>query len=219
MAEERVHTFLFADLAGFTALTEAHGDEEAADLASAFFDHVRDLLGDHGAEEVKTIGDAIMVRCAEASQAVQLGLRIVEGIRDGPQFPVVRVGMDTGPATERKGDWFGNTVNLAARVSGAAGGDEVLITQATREALPDPPQVELVGRGEQRFKNVREPVRLYRALPRDREVEDRPIDPVCQMSLDPGHVAGTLTYEGAIYQFCSLECIRAFSDAPSSYVS
>jgi adenylate cyclase len=217
MGAERIQTFLFADLAGFTALTEAHGDEEAADLATEFFECVRELLVDHAAQEVKTIGDAILLRCSEASQAIELGLRIVEEIDRRPQFPVVRVGMHTGSATERDGDWFGSSVNLAARVSATAGGDEVLITQATREATGDLPQVELTGRGEQRFKNVHNPMRLYRALRRDRAPDQRPIDPVCRMAVDPDHVAGMLTYEGTTYHFCSLQCARAFSEAPASY--
>jgi class 3 adenylate cyclase len=62
MTEGRTQTFLFADLAGFTALTEAHGDQEAAELASDFFDQVRQLLPDYRGEEIKTIGDACGVR-------------------------------------------------------------------------------------------------------------------------------------------------------------
>jgi hypothetical protein len=101
------HTFLFADLAGFTAMTEAHGDEEAADLAGEFCRAVRALLADHRAEEVKTIGDAMMIRAEDPSQAVELGLRIVEEVGAQHGFPAVRVGINTGPAVERDGDWFG----------------------------------------------------------------------------------------------------------------
>jgi adenylate cyclase len=68
-----VHTFLFADLAGFTALTEAMGDEEAADLAAGFCSAVRELFPARGAEEVKAIGDALMVRLDDAGEAVRLG--------------------------------------------------------------------------------------------------------------------------------------------------
>ena len=86
-------TFLFADLAGFSALTEAHGDEDAADLVGDFCNCVRELLGGYDAEEVKTIGDAIMLRCSDQAQAVELGVRIVEEVGGRPGFPVVRVGM------------------------------------------------------------------------------------------------------------------------------
>src|SRR4051794_15529562 len=122
------HTFLFADLAGFTALTEAHGDHEAAELAAEFCELVRELLLEYRADEIKTIGDAVMLRCDQPRDAIGLGLRIVDEVGARQRFPIVRVGMHTGPAIDRGGDWFGSAVNLAARISGAVGGDEVLLT-------------------------------------------------------------------------------------------
>ena len=116
MAHE--HTFLFADLAGFTAMTEAHGDEPAADLAEEFSQLVRELLPTYDAHEVKLIGDAIMLRIPDPGNAVRLGLAIVcdVGLRHGS--PTVRVGMHSGSAVKRSGDWYGSTVNIAARVAG-----------------------------------------------------------------------------------------------------
>jgi adenylate cyclase len=70
-------TFLFADIAGFTALTEAHGDEEAAALVADFCDRVQSELGGFGATQVKTIGDALMLRIPDPKQAVLLGLHVV----------------------------------------------------------------------------------------------------------------------------------------------
>jgi adenylate cyclase len=68
------HTFIFSDLVGFTALTEANGDDRAAELALDFYGRVRTMLADHRAEEVKTIGDAVMLRCEDPALAVRLGL-------------------------------------------------------------------------------------------------------------------------------------------------
>ena len=70
-------TFVFADLSGFTALTEAHGDEQAADLVGGFCGAVRRLLAAHQAQEVKTIGDALMLRSGDAAAPIRLGLCIV----------------------------------------------------------------------------------------------------------------------------------------------
>lgn len=67
-------TFLFADIAGYTALTEAHGDADAAELALAFCRELSDVARARGGEIVKTIGDAVMVRHADPSQAVELGV-------------------------------------------------------------------------------------------------------------------------------------------------
>ena len=86
------------------------------------------------AEEVKAIGDALMLYAHTPAPAVELGLRIVEDVGSRHYFPVVRVGMHTGEAVEREGNWFGAAVNLAARVSAAAAGSEALLTSATRDA-------------------------------------------------------------------------------------
>jgi adenylate cyclase len=217
MTEDQASTFLFADMAGYAALTEAHGDEDAADLATEFFGSVRGLLPDHGVEEVKTIGDAILLRCDEAATAVQLGLRLVEKTGDRPRFPLVRVGMHTGPAVHRSDDWFGATVNLAARVSALAGGREVLLTRATVDAAGQHAGVEFRHRGLHHFKHIRGRTDVYRAARAGPSAEGLPIDPVCRMAVDPGKSAGTLVHGGIEYHFCSLECARAFADAPEEY--
>lgn len=219
MSTRVVQTFLFADLAGFTATTEAHGDEEAADLVEAFCGGVRGLLAAHGAEEVKSIGDALLLRCPEAAQAIALGLGIVNDVGATHGFPMVRVGMHTGTAVERGGDWFGSTVNLASRISGAAAGGEVLLSEATARAAGDLENVELYEHGRRTFKNVAEPVVLFGAHRAGaRSAAGLPIDPVCRMAIDPDHAAGTLLHEGTAYHFCSLECAGAFARDPGAYV-
>lgn len=212
------HTFLFADLAGFTALTEAHGDEHAADLAEAFADCVRGLLAKTRAEEVKTIGDAVMIRTDEARTAVALAVGIVEEVPRRGEFPGVRVGMHTGSAVEREGDWFGATVNVAARVAGAAGGGEVLLTQATRERAGSPPGIQFERHGETRLRNVSEPVVLYSAVRQGSSRGRLSVDPVCRMVVAEGHAAGRLRFRDAEYVFCSLECAHAFSGDPERYL-
>lgn len=215
--ERSVHTFVFADLAGFTALTEAHGDEQAADLVEEFTRIARPLLQRCGAEEVKTIGDAIMVRADEARAAIEFGLGIIDELTDRPDFPVARVGMHTGPAVDRDGDWFGATVNIAARVSGVAGGAEVVLTGATREAAGELDGVEVLRHGEARLRNVADPVILFRALRLGETRGKLVIDPVCRMVVTPGREAGELLHEGVKYRFCSLTCAAAFAAGPDRY--
>jgi adenylate cyclase len=99
--DSEFHTFVFADLAGSTALTEAHGDEQAADLVAEFSEAVRQPMADHRAEQVKTIGDAVMMRAQDAADAVRLALRVVNDIGARHGFPIIRAGMHTGPAVER----------------------------------------------------------------------------------------------------------------------
>lgn len=216
--DSSVQTFFFADLAGFTALTEVHGDEAAADIAAGFCESVRELLPEREAEVVKTIGDAVLVRAEDPIAAVRHALRIAHDIGVQHGSPIVRVGMHTGPAVERSGDWFGAAVNLAARVAGAAAGDEVLLTAATRDAAGEVEGVELESRGQMRLRNVREPVRLFSALRRGAVREQLTIDPVCRMAVSPERAAGHLVHEGSSFYFCSIDCVLAFATDPEHYL-
>jgi adenylate cyclase len=153
-----IQTFLFTDLVGFTALTAQRGDDHAADVALEFTVRARQIVDGHRGEVVKTLGDGLMLRVPDPTEAVHVGLEIVDGFAEVPGFPAVRVGMHTGPAVERAGDWYGATVNVASRLCAAAVGDEVLVSEATAQAAAPLTEVKL---GEARLhwlKNVLEPV-------------------------------------------------------------
>src|ERR687891_2480886 len=211
-------TFLFADIAGFTALTEAHGDEEAARLVADFCDAVKAELP-AGAAHVKTIGDAIMLRVPDPGQAILLGLHITHGLLPGRGAPAVRVGLHHGSAIERDGDYFGAAVNLAARVSGVATGGEVLLTAQTAALVPELEGVFYESRGREALRNVREPVELFAAVRTGEASEGQfPVDPVCRMAVDPDRAAGRLMHEGTAYFFCTLACAGDFARQPERYV-
>jgi adenylate cyclase len=95
-------TFLFADLCGFTEYTCRYGDELAADLAVDFHGRVRRLAADEGGSLIKSIGDAVMVHCADASSALTLACRIL-ALRRPDGYPPIRIGIDSGPAVRRGG--------------------------------------------------------------------------------------------------------------------
>jgi adenylate cyclase len=217
-AENR-QTFVFADLAGYTALTEAHGDERAADVAASFCGEVRALLDDYDAHEVKSIGDALMLYSADAREALHMAARIAGEFGSRHHSLGVRVGMHTGTAVERDGDWFGGAVNLAARVAAAAGPGEVLLTSATAEAArAEQGELELTPRGRQRFHNVSEPVEVFALAASGTAASGPlPIDPVCRMAVDPERARRRMVHRGAEYYFCSEQCAAAFSKAPDTY--
>ena len=161
MAARPDAAFIFADLVGFTSYTEREGDEAAADLATTFCEVICDLNRGHEAKDVKMIGDACLIRAPDPLAGIDLGLHIVERIGPERGFPRVRVGIDAGPAAERAGDWFGSTVNMAARVVALAPESSVLITERTRLAARHSPGVEFEDRGPSVLRGVPEPVRLY----------------------------------------------------------
>ena len=210
-------TFVFADIAGYTALTEAHGDADAADLAATFCGEISGIAREQGGEVIKTIGDAVMVRHSDPAEAVRLGLAAAHDVMAGHGFPAVRVGMHHGPAICRDGDWFGSTVNLAARVAGVAAGGEVLMTEAVRDGAAGLEGVEFEGRGEHRMRNVTAAVPLFAAIVDRRSGEGHQLDPVCRMLVAEGREAGTLRHHDTVYCFCSFHCTEQFLRDPDAY--
>lgn len=211
-------TFVFADIAGFTALTEAHGDEQAATLIDDFCRAVSAELPAVGARQVKTIGDAIMLAVPDPAAAIQLSLRITHELMLGHGSPAVRVGLHHGAAVERDGDFFGAAVNLAARVSAEAIAGEVLVTGTTAALAPDLEGVVYEPRGRRELRNVRDPVDLYAAVRVGAARQEAlPCDPVCRMAVDPARAAGRLVYEDMAYFFCSLACAGEFARRPEHY--
>jgi adenylate cyclase len=218
-SEHAIGTFVFADIAGYTALTEAHGDADAAELAATFCGEISEVATAGGGEVIKTIGDAVMLRHGDPAEAVVIGLTAAHEVIAGHGFPAVRVGMHHGPAIARRGDWFGATVNLAARVAAAASGGEVLVTAAVRDRVEDLSGVEFESRGEHRMRNVASPVPLFAAVRDDRSSETRHVDPVCRMQIAEGREAGIFRHAGTLYRFCSLECARRFLGDPEAYTT
>jgi adenylate cyclase len=209
-------TFVFADLAGFTALTEAHGDSSANRIAADFVAGVRRILTDYDAEEVKTIGDEVMIRVVDPESAVRIGLEIVDQLAFH-RSPPVRVGVHSGPAIHRDGDWFGSTVNVASRVVSAAKPGEVLLTDATRSELGD--SIELEARGARYLKNVPELVPVYGVAGSSSTTERLEIDPVCRMAVSIARADSTKKRRGLTYYFCSAECRHRFDQDPRRYVA
>jgi len=183
-------TFLFADIAGFTALTEAHGDEHAVALVEEFADAVKRELHSLRGEYVKSVGDALMLRVPDPADAIRLGLRITHDLLRGHEAPAVRVGLNHGSAVERDGDYFGSTVNVAARVSALAAGSEVLVTGHTAALAPDLEGVVYESRGRQALRNVAEPVEIFAAFPIDHRAEQLAIPSARWRSTLSGRWAG-----------------------------
>lgn len=210
---------LFADLAGFTAMTEAHGDEFAADAAAEFFTGVCGMLPEFQAEQIKSMGDAVMVRVPAADRAIELAVRLICDLGTRHGSLAVRVGAHTGPAAHRDGDWFGAAVNLAARVAETAERGEVLMTDVTHKAAGSAlSRYVLENRGPTVFKNVAEPVDVYAlTLSSQPDVARHPIDPVCRMAVESTRSAAQRTHGGQEIHFCSNECAEVFDQHPARY--
>ncbi len=208
------HAVAFADLAGFTALTEVHGDEDAADVAGTFYAMARECLaGD--TRLVKPIGDAVMLVGSNPDDTVATVLRLAAQVEAQADFPGLRAGVHFGPVVLRDGDVFGATVNIAARVAAHARSGQALCTAALRGALTRKCG-HFVPLGEAKLKNVSLPVVLFEIVADGPPSADRDLDPVCRMRLPPGS-AWWLECGGKTIRFCSAKCRDAFAAAPERF--
>ena len=151
----------FLDLTGYTALAEAEGDEAAAELAASLAGVVQEAAEAHRGRPVKWLGDGVMFHFSDPASAVLSGLELVEETERETSVPA-RVGINAGAVIEQDGDYFGRTVNVAARIADYARPHEVLVSEAARrEAGVDAVEFELVG--DVPLKGVSQAVRLHRA--------------------------------------------------------
>ena len=126
-SNQHAGTFVFADLAGYTALTARWGDDLAAQVAIALRHAAGRLAGEHRGQLVKAMGDSVLLRTAVPADGVRLGIAIAQA---APALRA-RVGIHAGSAVEHEGDWFGLAVNLASRLSAQAAPGEVLVSEPT----------------------------------------------------------------------------------------
>jgi adenylate cyclase len=146
----------FADLAGYTRLTEEAGEEQALDVVERFVAGVEVTLPEE-ARVIKTIGDEVMIVSSDTAALVDWAVGYQALAADARPRP--RIGIHAGAALYRDGDYYGRAVNLAARVAARAAGGEVLVTQAVVDAAASGLRFERIG--EVTLKGFSEPTELF----------------------------------------------------------
>ncbi|MDT5010594.1 MAG: adenylate cyclase [Mycobacterium sp.] len=154
-------TVAFADLVGFTRLGEAVPPEDLERLASRLSDIAHDVAVPP-VRLIKTIGDAVMYVCPDAVPLVDATLDLIVAADDA-ELPQLRVGVASGSAVSRAGDWFGSPVNVASRVTGVSRPGAVLVAESTREAIGESDRFTWSFAGARHLKGVRGETKLYRA--------------------------------------------------------
>jgi class 3 adenylate cyclase len=151
----------FLDLTGYTALAEEQGDQAAAEVAAELASVVREAAHAHGGRPVKWLGDGVMFHFTDPARAIRSGLDLVEQTERTIAVPA-RMGINAGTVIAQEGDYFGKTVNVAARIADYAQPHEVLVSEeAKRSAGIEDVAFELVG--DVALKGVSRAVRLHRA--------------------------------------------------------
>jgi adenylate cyclase len=158
---ERVPAMCFVDLAGYTRLTEERGDQAAAALADALAVQVERSSRAHGGTPVKWLGDGVMLHFRDPAGAVAAALGMVGRLPEAG-LPPAHVGVAAGPVVVQGGDYFGRTVNLAARLAARAQAGQVLVTEAVARAA-GADGVRFVELGPLDLKGFSVPVRVLEA--------------------------------------------------------
>ena len=153
----------FADLAGYTRFTEEAGEEEALSTVERFIDAVTETLPED-ARVIKTIGDEVMVVGTDVGALVDWAVGFQ---RLWDERPDPRIGIHSGVALYRDGDYYGRDVNLAARVVARARGGEVVVSDSVMEEVGDVEYLTFENIGQVKLKGFDEPRRLSRANARD----------------------------------------------------
>lgn len=139
-AEEDLHsvqvTVGFADLVGFTALSNQLDQDRLGELVEIFETRSGDVVAARGGRIIKTLGDSVLFVAEEPGAAMEIAEGVIGVIGGDPRLPDVRIGLATGSVVTRMGDVFGPPVNMAARLTVLARRNRVVTDEATAELLP-----------------------------------------------------------------------------------
>ena len=136
---DRTLTVGFADLVGFTSLSQALEPHELAVAVDRFEAIAYEHVPEHGGRVVKTIGDEVMFASEDAVAAAEIALSLADAYQREKDLPGVRVGLACGPVLSWEGDLYGSTVNLASRLVNLAHAHSVLVSDELGTALQDAP--------------------------------------------------------------------------------
>jgi len=160
--QRQVEACAFADLSGYTRLTEEAGDEVAARVSVTLAEVVNEIASLHRGAVVKLLGDGVLFHFRDPQDAVMASLEILERVRPAG-LPPAHVGVNAGPMIYEEGDYFGRTVNIAARIASRAGPDQVFLGEDVLPCIErDGFRVEAAGAFE--LKGIEEPLMLYEAI-------------------------------------------------------
>jgi class 3 adenylate cyclase/YHS domain-containing protein len=211
-------TFLIADLAGFTALTETHGNLHAAHVVTRFLELVRATL-QPGARLMERVGDAVLIVADDTVCAVRTAIALHDAAEREPLFPLLRIGVHGGPVVQLGDSYFGTPLNLTARLASYAKPDQILCTERVAQSGGDLPDVEFRALGPVRLKNIAMPVAVFQVMPAHRRRAPILVDPVCRMRVSAKQAPMRFPFGRRTYHFCSLPCAQAFAEHPDRYAA
>jgi adenylate cyclase len=160
-SSRQIETAVFADLTGFTELTEESGDDVAAEVALTFAQLATEVCARYRGDVIKLLGDGVFLRFRDPDDAVMASLEIVDSA-PSRGLPDAHIGVNAGPMLYDEGDYFGHTVNMAARIASQAGPAEVYVGEPVAQIVSGN-GFRLKEIGEFELKGISDPVPIFRA--------------------------------------------------------
>jgi adenylate cyclase len=158
----QVEACAFADLSGYTRLTEEAGDEVATQVSIKLAELVNEVASRHAGAVVKMLGDGVLFHFKDPQDAVMASLEMLDRARPAG-LPPAHVGVNAGPMIYEEGDYFGRAVNIAARIAAQAGAGQVFVGEDLVRSVP-PQGFRVVDVGQFELKGIARPVRIYEAI-------------------------------------------------------
>lgn len=208
--------FLIADLAGYTALTEAHGGPEAAKVVHRYVELAERTLRP-GLSIVERVGDQVLIVGEHAPAMVETAIALRDAVDAEEMFPGVRMGIHGGRVLQNAGRYYGAALNLTARLAAHAQPGQIVCSASIAGACEGHAGVTCRGLGAVRFKNVPMPIDVFEIVASHAADATAAVDPVCLMHVSERTAAARVTYRDAVYLFCSFDCARAFTSTPEQY--
>jgi ABC-type oligopeptide transport system substrate-binding subunit/class 3 adenylate cyclase/tRNA A-37 threonylcarbamoyl transferase component Bud32 len=163
-----VRTFMIADVRGYTSYTHEHGDEAAAELASAFADLVRSVVEERRGRLIELRGDEALVVFDSARAALRVAVELQRRLEQSPLPRRIGIGLDAGEAVPVGDGYRGGALNLAARLCSVAGPGEVLASETVVQLAGAVEGLRFGERRLERLKGIAKPVPAIEVLPEER---------------------------------------------------
>lgn len=198
---------LIADLSGYTALTETHGASKAADLIDKYIEIVDSCLVDDSHLHAR-VGDGVVIVASSPDSLISTSIRLFQNTLGENYFLQVHGGLHYGKILKRNNDYFGTTINLAARIAAQATPGSIWCSSEYINALNNSSDFIFQSRGKYSFKNINDEKEVFELM------IDNPeslfIDPVCRMLIkECGSAIQHPVHEKMF--FCSQYCLDVYT--------
>lgn len=209
-------SFLIADLAGYTSLTETHGDLLAVKTVYRYIEIIKNCLNPES-KIIERIGDEVLIMSVNPKDLLHTAINLLDAIENEADFPSIHLGIHFGKILIREGKYFGTTLNLTSRISSHSKGGQILCSREIVELLRDQHDFDFIELGYIRFKNITNPVEVFEVKVKSGDLHIA-IDPVCKMQVNKTHTLSKTSFNNSIFYFCSHECLTLFIDKPEIFI-